>query len=86
MNKHQTWQVTPAQYTAMQARINAAGVAISGDSGTVKAQGGVVISWSYDSVTLEITVVTAPWGFTGVAEKKIAAAVNDALHSGTLVV
>lgn len=77
-NKAQTWQVTPAQYAAMEAEVAAAGYPISGDSGTAEIR-HCTVSWAYDGATLSITVDSAPMFFTGVAEREIAEAVNKAL-------
>jgi hypothetical protein len=78
MNKPQTWTVTPAQYAAMEARVVEAGIPISGDSGTA-SHGGVMASWTYDGATLSVTVLSAPPFCTGVAQRKIAEAVESAL-------
>ena len=77
-NKAQTWQVTPAQYAAMEAQCAAAGVSISGNSGTAKTS-GVTVSWTYDGSTLSITVLSAPPFCTGMAERQIATAGEQAL-------
>lgn len=78
MNHPQTWKVTPAQYAAMETELDAAGLAISGEAGTVEKK-GVTASWTYDGVTLSITVLSAPPFFTATAEKEIASAVTQAL-------
>ena len=79
-NKTQTWtNVTPAQYTALESDVKTAtGLAISGDHGTAEYK-GISVAWEYATPTLGITVLSAPPFCTGVAEKKIAAAVNKAL-------
>lgn len=78
MNPPQIWKITPEQYAAMEAKVNAAGVAISGDSGTASHEGATV-RWSYDGATLSVTVVSAPMFCEKIVEKKIADAVNGAL-------
>lgn len=80
-NKTQTWQnVTPAQYTALESDVKTAtGLAISGDHGTAEYK-GVQVAWEYANPSLGITVLSAPPFCTGMAEKKIAAAVNKALE------
>lgn len=79
MNKPQTWKVTPAQYTAMEAKVAEAGIPISGDSGTASHE-GVTASWTYDGDTLSITVLSAPPFCTHMAQRSIETAVNDALN------
>jgi hypothetical protein len=63
----------------MEAKVNAAGVAISGDSGTTSHEGATV-RWAYDGTTLSITVLSAPMFCEKIVEKKIADAVNGALN------
>lgn len=78
MNQAQTWKVTPKQYAAMEADINASGFPISGNSGTAEKD-GVRMSWTYDGATLSITVLSAPLFCTGIAEGAIDSAVNAEL-------
>lgn len=77
-NKPQTFTVTPQQYVTIEAEINAAGVPISGDSGTAEHD-DVKMGWTYDGTTLSITVLSAPPFFTGLAEARIKAAIESAL-------
>lgn len=81
-NKTQTWPVTPAEYAAMEAEVNAEGFPITGDSGTeyvTKFALTAKIGWTYDGATLGITVLSAPMFCTGMVENKIAATVEQAL-------
>jgi hypothetical protein len=82
MNQAQVWQVTPAQYAAMEAEVNAAGFPISGGAGWAEVtKYGLTakIGWTYDGAKLSITVLDAPMFCTGMVEGKIADAVNQAL-------
>jgi hypothetical protein len=72
--------ITPAQYAVLEAKASAIGLAISGPSGTATMR-GVTASWSYDGTRLIVTVVSAPPFFTGMAEREIASAVDEALKS-----
>ncbi len=78
-NKAQIWKVSPEQYAAMQSQVNAAGIAISGNSGAAE-KSGVKAAWDYDGENLSVTVLSAPPFMTGVAERKIASAINKALE------
>ena len=80
MSHTQTWPVTPAQYAAMEADVNASGFPISGNFGEAEKD-GVTVDWGYDGTTLSITVVSAPPFCTGLAEGQIADAVNQTLAS-----
>lgn len=79
-NPTQTWTVTPEQYSAMLAGVNAAGFALSGNSGTTSKE-GVTFGWNYDGTTLSITVEKTSWYDPSVAsiDTQIAAAINKAL-------
>ena len=76
----QTFTITPEQYAAMEARVNAAGVPIAGDSGTVHKD-GATITWTYDGTNLTVAVPHS-WPLRAeFVEAKIAEAINKALTS-----
>ena len=79
-NPAKSWTITPAQYEALEAKVNAAGlgVTISGPSGTA-SKAGATVGWVYDGTTLTITVEHALPFTAGTVMGKIAAAVDQAL-------
>ena len=80
-NKTQSWKITPAQYTALEASVKAeTGISITGESGTEEAH-GVKVAYDYDGKTLQITVLSAPEFIEGIAERKIKSSVDAALKS-----
>ena len=79
-NTTQTWTVTPAQYALLEKQVNAAGVAISGDSGQV-SKAGATVGWTYDGTTLSISVLHALPFTSGVVANQIKAAVDKALEN-----
>jgi hypothetical protein len=54
--------VTLTQFSALQAKVVAAGLAIAGYSGTAYRM-GVELSWSYDPISLLLTVTVLKSGF-----------------------
>jgi hypothetical protein len=77
----QSWKVTPAQYAAMEAELDAAGYAITGMSGTIlveRYEVTVGISWLYDGTTLSINT-SAPWPFQSRVNYELGMLVSNAL-------
>jgi hypothetical protein len=81
MNAPQTFTITPTQYETLLAKAQAAGVPISGNSGTA-TKDGVTVEWEYDAVTLSIAVESRAWYDPSISDiqAKITALVDEALE------
>ena len=79
----QQFAVTPAQFTALVAKAQAAGVTITGNSGTV-SKDGFTVEYAYDGTTLSLTVVDAPPFMTGWAVKQIKTRMDEELANATI--
>jgi hypothetical protein len=78
-DKTQTFSITPAQYQTLAAKAQAAGVPISGDTGTA-TKDGVTVSWAYSGNSLGITIENREWFDPSVAslQQKITDLVTEA--------
>jgi hypothetical protein len=73
--------ITPEQYESFVAKAKAAGIAITGDSGTASKM-GVTVSWSYDPPRQQLTVqvISTPFFIkASTVDAKIAALVKENL-------